>query len=61
MILENFLQPYLFNGKVVDPREEFEIASFYVDQIAEREGVEGNASDMSREVAKEFGIPVMKQ
>ncbi len=58
VILENFLQPYLFNGKVVDPREEFEIASFFVDQIAEKEGLEGNASDMSQEVAKEFDIPV---
>ena len=58
VILENFLQPYLFNGKVVDPRKEFEIMSFYVDQIAEQEGTEGDTSDMSREVAKEFGIPI---
>ncbi|MFK5924590.1 MAG: hypothetical protein QM496_20635, partial [Verrucomicrobiota bacterium] len=60
VILENFLQPYLFNGKVVDPREEFEIASFYVDQLAEEEGLDGESSDMSQEVAKEFGIPVFE-
>ncbi len=60
VILENFLQPYLFNGEVVDPRKQFEISSFFVDQLAEKEGVEGNASDMSQDVAKEFNIPVFK-
>jgi len=58
VILENFLQPYLFNGKVVDPRKEFEIVSFYVDQLAVGEG--GKSTDMSHAVAKEFGIPVFE-
>lgn len=58
VILENFLQPYLFNGKVVDPRKEFDIASFYVDQLAV--GAEGKSTDMSKEVAKEFGISVFE-
>lgn len=55
VILENFLQPYLFNGKVVDPRKEFEIAGFYVDQFPEGAAESG---DMARAVAKEFGIPI---
>ena len=48
VILENFVQPYLFNGKVTQPG--MQVASFYVDQIA--------ASDMSRDVAKQFNIPI---
>lgn len=48
VILENFLQPYLFNGEVTDPG--VDVVSFYVDQFPER--------DMSREVAKQFGVPI---
>jgi hypothetical protein len=48
VILENFLEPYLFNGKVVQPG--MQVASFYVDQI--------HPNDMSREVAKQFRIPI---
>ncbi|HEU5118978.1 MAG TPA: hypothetical protein VFT74_20475, partial [Isosphaeraceae bacterium] len=48
VILENFLAPYLFNGKRVDPN--FEIVSLYLDQTPEE--------DMGRAVAKEYGIPV---
>ncbi len=51
VILENFLVPYLFNGRAVDPRNEFQIASFYVDQFpADR--------DMARATARQFNIPI---
>ena len=60
VILENFLQPYLFNGKVVDPREEFIIASFFVDQLAGEEKGDDDVVDMSQEVSKEFSIPVFE-
>jgi hypothetical protein len=52
VILENFLEPYLFNGEVVDPTREFEIASMYLDQIPQ--------DDMGRGVAKEYGIRVFE-
>jgi len=48
VILENFLKPYLFNGQFVEPN--FEVTSFYVDQFPEVE--------MSRDVAREFGIKI---
>ena len=51
VILENFLVPYLFNGKVIDPRKEFQIASFYVDQFP-------GGRDMARATAGQFGIPI---
>lgn len=51
-ILENFLEPYLFNGKKVDPTAEFEIVSLYMDQVPDH--------DMGRAVAKEYGFPVFK-
>jgi hypothetical protein len=50
VILENFLAPYLFNGERVDPEDEFEIASLYLDQVP--------PDDMGRPVAKDRGIPV---
>ena len=51
VILENFLGPYLFNGERVDPQEEFEVVSIYLDQTPAR--------DMGRQIAKEAGIPVV--
>lgn len=48
VILENFLEPYYFCGEVVDPG--FEVVSFYVDQVP--------TDDMSRKVAKDYGIRV---
>ena len=48
VILENFLAPYLFNGKVVRPA--MEVASFFVDQV--------HPNDMSRDVARQFNIPI---
>jgi hypothetical protein len=50
-ILENFLQPYLFNGQVIDPG--VEVVSFYADQRAP----EGDRTD---EVARKFRVPVHK-
>jgi hypothetical protein len=48
VILENFLEPYLFNGKRTDPG--VDVVSLYADQT--REG------DMLRDVAKQYGLPV---
>src|SRR5207248_1625397 len=48
VILENFLNPYLFNGKVNDPGAE--VVALYVDQFPAR--------DLARQVAKERGIPI---
>src|SRR5579871_1220503 len=50
-ILENFLQPYLFNGQVVDPG--VDVVSFYADQRAPEE-------DRTDEVARQFNVPVHK-
>jgi hypothetical protein len=46
LILENFLEPYLFNGQTIEP--EFDIASFYGDQFPRGE--------MGREVARQYEI-----
>lgn len=48
VILENFLQPYLFNGKLTDPGAD--VVSFYADQTP--------PSDMSADVARQYGIAV---
>ena len=48
VILENFLGPYLFNGRKTEPG--MEVASFYVDQFPK--------TDMARSVAKQFKIPI---
>src|SRR5947208_17021690 len=48
VILENFLEPYLFNGKRTDPG--FEVAGLYIDQPA--------ADDMARDVAGSYAIPI---
>lgn len=50
VLLENFLKPYLFNGKLTDPG--VDVVSFYGDQFP--------SGDMSRGVAKEFKIPIFK-
>lgn len=47
VILENFLEPYYFNGKLTDPG--VDVVSMYVDQTPER-------GDMSREVAKQYRL-----
>lgn len=48
VILENFLEPYLFSGKVVESG--CDVVSFFVDQVP--------AVEMSQEVAKRYGIPI---
>lgn len=48
VILENFLEPYLFNGRRTQPG--VEVVSFYADQIPAR--------DMARDVARTYGIPL---
>ena len=48
VILENFLEPYLFNGRKVVPDQQ--VVSLYVDQFPKK--------DMSREVAQRYGIPI---
>jgi hypothetical protein len=51
VILEKFLRPYLFNGKRVE--SPVELVSMYADQIAPK-------GDMTREVSRQFKIPVFK-
>jgi hypothetical protein len=50
VILENFLQPYLFNGKRTDPG--VDVVSFYADQ--------NPSGDMVPDVARKFKIPLFK-
>lgn len=47
-LIENFLKPYLFGGKLVDPG--VEVVSMYADQFPD--------GDMAREVSKRFNIPL---
>src|SRR5216110_1713753 len=48
VLLENFLEPYLFNGKLTS--SDMDVVSFYVDQFSER--------DMAREVAAKYNIKI---
>jgi hypothetical protein len=50
VILENFLEPYLFNGQLVTPP--FDVVSFIADQTPEK--------DIGRQVAQEYGIPLFQ-
>lgn len=47
-ILENFLGPYYFNGRLTDP--DVDVVSFYADQFPD--------DDMAREASRRFGIPL---
>ena len=47
-ILENFLGPYYFNGRLTDPG--VDVVSLYADQFP--------VDDMAREVSRRFGIPL---
>lgn len=49
VIIENFLEPYDFNGQVTDSG--CDIVSFYGDQFPEKK-------DLARQVAKAYGIPI---
>lgn len=48
VILENCLEPYLFNGKWTDPA--IDVVSFYADQFPK--------DDMARDVARDYQIPI---
>ena len=48
--LENLLQPYLFNGAWLEPS--VDVASMYVEQFP--------PSDMARDVARDYGIPIFQ-
>src|SRR5437899_179301 len=50
-ILENFLEPYYFNGKLTNPG--VEVTSFYADQKALK-------GDMTQEVARQYKVRVYK-
>jgi hypothetical protein len=50
VLLENFLRPYLFNGKPINPG--VEVVAFYADQFP--------ANDMARAVSRQFKIPLYK-
>ncbi|MFN0198617.1 MAG: hypothetical protein ACKVT0_17865 [Planctomycetaceae bacterium] len=50
VILENFLHPYLFNGKRTEPG--MDVVSFYADQMP--------LEEMSRDVSQQFNIPLFK-
>lgn len=50
VFIENFLEPYYFNGHLTDPS--VDVVSFYVDQTP--------GADMSREVARQYAIPIYK-
>lgn len=50
VILENFLQPFLFCGEVTDPG--VDVVSFYRDQTP--------AGDMTDEIAQKYNIPIFK-
>lgn len=50
VILENFLEPYVFNGKRTDPG--VDIVSFFADQTPK--------GHMTEDVAREYKIPVFK-
>jgi len=51
VILENFLEPYYFNGKLTDPG--VEVVSFYADQSAAK-------GDMTQDVARQYKVRVCK-
>jgi hypothetical protein len=49
VILENFLEPYYFNGRLTEPG--VDVVSMYVDQFPDER-------DMARDVAKQYGIGI---
>ena len=49
-ILENFFEPYLFNGRLVDPG--VDVVAFYADQFP--------AQDMARQVSRRRKIPLYR-
>ena len=49
VLLENFLEPYYFNGELTEPG--MDVAGLYVDQFPE-------GQDMARDVAARYNIPI---
>ncbi len=49
-LLENFLGPYYFSGRLIDPG--VDVVAMYADQFPQ--------NDMAREVSQRFGIPLFK-
>src|SRR5262245_59441437 len=54
VLLENFLTPFLFNGKVKEPL--VEVASLYADQRSTAK----KTPDLTDEVARRFKVPLYK-
>src|SRR3979411_3164959 len=54
VILENFLTPFLFNGKLMEPT--VEIVSLYADQRSPAK----NAPDLTDEITRRFKLPLYK-
>lgn len=50
VLLENFLEPYLFNGQLITP--DMDVVSLYVDQVPPNE--------LSRSIAAKYQIPIYK-
>ena len=48
VIMENFVQPYMFNGQKTEPG--VNVVAMYVDQFP--------AGDMARGIARKYGIPI---
>lgn len=48
VILENFFEPYLFNGKLISPG--MDVASMYIDQVP--------ANDFSRAISAKYKVPI---
>ena len=55
VILENFLTPYLFNGRLTEPT--VEVVSLYADQRATGR----NAPDLTDEITRRFKVPVYQR
>ena len=63
LILENFLEPYMFNGEQITPQ--FDVVSFYIDKFPSKDegggtntGVGIGDDDIGRQVALNYGIPL---
>jgi hypothetical protein len=53
VILENFLRPFLFNGRVTQPAAE--VVSLYADQFSR------TTPDMTRDLARQFNLPLFER
>src|ERR1700720_4553623 len=53
VLLENFLTPYLFNGKLTQPS--VEVVSLYADQISPVKG-----RDLTADIVRRFKLPLYR-